>query len=145
MTKKNRHDRFPRTQSPNAWPDAILPNPMSVPSSDFAMIHDSQCSSPPRLASLDPLSRACHFSPPTSFPGRVVRLQDPSLRFVCLAECIAPLLPHPLHLAHFPNRFLELLHPGSVVLNVVLLNLLDVVIGLGPVHAFRVFPSEITH
>ena len=129
----------------NALPDVIIPNPISAPSSDFAMNRDCQCLSPPRLPSLNPLSRACHFSPPTSFPGRVVGLQDPSLGLVCLTECIAPLLPHSLHLAHFPNCFLELLHPGWVVLNVVLLNFLDVVIGLRAVHAFRVFPSEITH
>lgn len=61
-----------------------------------------------------------------------------------MAERVAPLLPHPLHLSDFSDGFLKLLHPRSIVLYVVFLNFLHVMICLWAVHSLCVFPREIT-
>ena len=66
------------------------------------------------------------------------------MALVRLAERITPLLAHALHLSDLPDRFLELFHAGTIILDVVFLNLLHVVVGLRAVHALVVFPREIT-
>lgn len=81
---------------------------------------------------------------PSSLPSRIISLQHPVLTLVRLTESVAPLLPHPLHLSHFSDCLLELLHSGPVVLDIVLLNLLHVMVGLGPVHAFGILPREVS-
>lgn len=95
--------------------------------------------------------------------GRVVCLEHARLAFVGLREGVTSLLAHALHLSNFSNGFLELFHSGiildvtvllesedvmldlpwSVILNVVLLNLLDVVICLWLIHTFDVFPDKV--
>lgn len=100
-----------------------------------------QCSfPPPRLPPFHPLSRTLHFAKSSPAERRIITVQHPLLTLIRLTECISPLFPHPLHLPHFPDRLLELLHPRSVVLNVVLLDLLHVMIGLRSVHALGVLP-----
>ena len=62
-----------------------------------------------------------------------------------MGESVAALLAHALHLANLADGLLELLHARAVVLDVVFLDLLDVMVMLGVVHAFGVLPREITH
>ena len=96
-----------------------------------------------RLSPLNAPSRSRHLSMPSSLPRGIIRLQYPTLALIGLTESITPLFPHPLYLPNFPNRFLELLHARPIVLDVIFLDLLHVVVGLGPVHALRVFPGEV--
>lgn len=98
-----------------------------------------------RFPSLHTWSYTCHFPIPPSLPRRIVSLQNAILTLIGLAESVTSLLAHPLHLPDLSDRFLELLHPWPVVLNVVFLDLLDVVIGLRTIHALSVLPCEITH
>lgn len=101
-------------------------------------------SPPPRFPPLNnTLPRTFHF-PIRAPPNRgIVAIQHPLLTFIRLAERIPPLFPHTLHLAHFPDGFLELFHARSVVLDIVFLDFLDVVVRLRAIHALRVFPGEI--
>ena len=91
--------------------------------------------------------RANHLTISTSLPRRVISIQDPHLlpAFIASAESITPLLPHPLHLAHLTDRLLKLLHPRPVVLHVVLLDFLDVMVGLWVIHTFGVLPGKVAH
>ena len=103
----------------------------------------SHLSLPSRLPPLHLRSHARHLAVPAPLARGVVSLQDAILALVRLAEGVAPLLAHALHLADFADRLLELLHAGPVVLDVVLLDLLHVVVGLRPVHALGVLPGEV--
>lgn len=55
-------------------------------------------------------SRTGHFTIPTSLPRRVISLQDPCLRLVCLREGITTLFAHTLDLANFSDSLLKLFH-----------------------------------
>ena len=95
-----------------------------------------------RLAPFD-RPRAGHLAEAAPLPRRVVGLEDARLALVGLAEGVAALLAHALHLAHLADGLLELLHARAVVLDVVLLDLLDVVVGLRAVHALGVLPRHV--
>lgn len=89
--------------------------------------------------------RTGHLTIPTSASCRVVCIHNSHLlpALIGLAECITTLFPHALYLADFADRLLKLLHSWPVILYVVLLDLLDMVIGLRQVHALRIFPRKV--
>ena len=93
------------------------------------------------------VTRAGHLSISPSLPRSIIRIQHSHLlaSLIACTEGIPALLPHTLHLSDLAHSFLELLHTRSVVLDVVLLNLLDVVVCLWEVHPLRVLPREISH
>lgn len=105
--------------------------------------HEVNASRPPRPSPLDPRSRTRHLAPPAPLPRGIISLQHAILALVRLTEGIAPLFPHALHLADLADGLLELLHAGTVVLDVVFLDLLHVVVGLRAVHALAVFPRDV--
>jgi hypothetical protein len=106
--------------------------------------------------------RTRHLSISSSFSCCIICLQNPRLTLVCLREGISALLAHSLHLTYFADGFLELFHPNttvsgsrgiregkgcekgfgechiprSVILDVIFLNFLNMVVGLGVVHSF---------
>jgi len=87
-----------------------------------------------------------HFTIPTTTLGGIVGVQNTHLTtIVCLGEGVTALFAHTLDLANLPDSLLELFHARTVVLHVVLLDLLDVVVMLGVVHALGVLPGIITH
>lgn len=89
--------------------------------------------------------RASHLTIPSTTPGSIVSIENTHLAaIVGLGEGVAALLAHALDLADLPDRFLELLHARTVVLDVVFLDFLDMVVLLGVVHALGVFPGIIT-
>lgn len=63
---------------------------------------------------------------------------------VLLRESKSSLLLHSLHLSHLSDGLFKLLHSWSVILNIVLLNLLDVMVTLRAVASLEEFPSKIT-
>ena len=91
--------------------------------------------------------RADHFSVSSSFPRGIICIQNPHLlaALVSSTKSITSLLAHSLHLSYLPHRLLELLHPGPVVLHIVLLNLLHMVVSLWKIHAFGVLPRKVPH
>ena len=100
---------------------------------------------PLRLPSLHCGPRTRHLPIPSSFPRGIISLQDSCLTLIRLTESIAPLLPHSLYLSDLSNGLLELLHPRSIILNVVLLDFLDVMVGLWSVHTLGIFPRYVAH
>ena len=94
------------------------------------------------MQNLNQVPRAGHFSVSPSSSRGIVSIDNPHLpTLIGLTECITALLAHALHLPDFPDRFLELLHTGAVVLNIVLLNFLNVVVVLWVVHPLGVLPG----
>jgi len=75
--------------------------------------------------------------------GGVIRLKHARLALVGRREGVAALLAHSLHLTDLPDGLLELLHPGPVVLDIVLLNLLDVMVRLRVIHPLDVLPRKV--
>ena len=92
------------------------------------------------------IPRTQHLSISTSFLRCIVCIQYPHRlpTFVSSTEGISSLLPHSLYLPHFPDCFLELFHPRSVVLHIVLLYLLYVVICLWEVHSLCILPRKVS-
>ena len=105
--------------------------------------HHCNASSPPRFPSVNALPGAFHLPKRASLDRSIVTIQHPLLTLIRLTKGIAPLFPHPLHLPNFTDGFLELLHPRSVVLDVVFLYLLDMVVCLWFVHSLGVLPGEV--
>jgi hypothetical protein len=120
------------------------------------VIHTSK-----KLSSRGSASSTLHLSVSTSCLRGIISLKQPCSTFIGLRECVTALFAHALHLPHFSNRLLELLHssrisamfsaypagyvPRSVVLNVVLLYLLNVVVSLRVIHPLCVLPGEISN
>lgn len=81
----------------------------------------------------------------SSFFGCIVQTDNfLQVLVVLLGEGKSSLLFHPLHLSHFSDGLLKLLHSRSVVLNVVLLDLLYVMVTLGTITPLKKFPCKVT-
>ena len=92
----------------------------------------------------DVMFRTGHLSISPSCPRCIISINNSHLpALIGLAERVTSLFPHPLHLSHLTDRFLELLHARSVILHIVFLDFLHVVVGLRVVHALGVLPSEV--
>jgi len=100
---------------------------------------------PPTLPPFHPATVPAtpHLPIPPPLLCRIIRLQQSALTLIRLTKRIPPLFPHTLHLPDLPDRLLELLHAGTVVLDVILLYLLDVMVRLRAVHALCVFPAKV--
>ena len=101
----------------------------------------------PASSQFESFPRADHFPVSASFPGGVISIENPHLlpTIVACTESVTSLLPHSLHLPHLSNSFLKLLHSWPIVLHVIFLNFLHVMICLGIVHSFGIFPGEVAN
>lgn len=85
-----------------------------------------------------------HLSVSTSLLSGIVSSNDLLLAFIGLREGKTSLLSHSLYLSHLSDGLLELLHSWPVIGNVVLLDLLHVMVGLGIVHSPVVLPQHVS-
>ena len=85
-----------------------------------------------------------HLTITASLLSSVVSFNDSGLAFISLRECKTTLLAHTLNLANLANSLLELLHPWSVICNVVLLDFLNIMVRQRTVHSLVVLERKVT-
>lgn len=73
------------------------------------------CATPRFLNHMEPLTLCGHLAVSPTPLGGIIRINDSRLTLICLAEGIATLFAHSLHLANLAYGLLELFHSAVQV------------------------------